>query len=316
VANTLALAPELTRERERVGRDRIDDGSRKVLARVVCADDLVPESRDRALEKLTRLVEGIGDENSRHRPIVGGGKEDHVCWRNEVRMSARVLVVEDEEDVRGLLRELLERAGYAVTEAPDGRAALRVLFDARPDLVLLDVNMPHLDGWETLDRIRDVTDIPVIMLTARAGELEKVRALKGGADDYVTKPFGRQELLARVEAVLRRRRTRGADTFEVYADDFLTIDYAQREVRVGGEHVPLTPTEFRLLTTLVSNPNQVLSRDQLLELVWNDTSGLSGDQVKLYVGYLRRKLGGEGGETPIETVRGFGYRYRRSARPA
>jgi DNA-binding response OmpR family regulator len=124
-------------------------------------------------------------------------------------MSARVLVVEDEEDVRGLLLELLGRAGYLVTEAPDGRTALRVLFDARPDLVLLDVNMPHLDGWETLERIRDVTDVPVIMLTARGGELEKVRALKGGADDYVTKPFGRQELLARVEAVLHHEPAAG-----------------------------------------------------------------------------------------------------------
>jgi len=225
-----------------------------------------------------------------------------------MKAQRRVLVVDDEEDVRGLVAELLGRAGYEVAEAPNGRAALRELFAAPPDLVLLDVNMPELDGWQTLERIRDVSEVPVVMLTARAGELEKVRGLKAGADDYVTKPFGRQELLARVDAVLRRAATRAVAEREHYADDFLEVDYAQREVRVRGAPVSLTPTEFRLLSAFVSNPNQVLSRDQLLELVWNDTSGVSRDQVKLYVGYLRRKLGGDA--SPIETVRGYGYQYR------
>jgi DNA-binding response OmpR family regulator len=219
----------------------------------------------------------------------------------------RVLVVDDEEDVRGLVAELLGRAGYEVAEAPNGRAALRELFAAPPDLVLLDVNMPELDGWQTLERIRDVSEVPVVMLTARAGELEKVRGLKAGADDYVTKPFGRQELLARVDAVLRRTAPGAGAEREHYADDFLEVDYAQREVRVRGAPVSLTPTEFRLLSAFVSNPNQVLSREQLLQLAWNDTSGVSRDQVKLYVGYLRRKLGGDA--SPIETVRGFGYQY-------
>jgi DNA-binding response OmpR family regulator len=225
-----------------------------------------------------------------------------------MKTQRRVLVVDDEEDVRGLVAELLGRAGYEVAEAPNGRAALRELFAAPPDLVLLDVNMPELDGWQTLERIRDVSEVPVVMLTARAGELEKVRGLKAGADDYVTKPFGRQELLARVDAVLRRAVTGAGAEREHYADDFLEVDYAQREVRVRGAPVSLTPTEFRLLSAFVSNPNQVLSREQLLELVWNDTSGVSHDQVKLYVGYLRRKLGGDA--SPIETVRGFGYQYR------
>jgi DNA-binding response OmpR family regulator len=225
-----------------------------------------------------------------------------------MKTQRRVLVVDDEEDVRGLVAELLGRAGYEVAEVPNGRAALRELFSAPPDLVLLDVNMPELDGWQTLERIRDVSDVPVVMLTARAGELEKVRGLKAGADDYVTKPFGRQELLARVDAVLRRAATGAGAEREHYADDFLEVDYAQREVRVRGAPVSLTPTEFRLLSAFVSNPNQVLSREQLLELAWNDTSGVSRDQVKLYVGYLRRKLGGDA--SPIETVRGFGYQYR------
>ena len=224
-------------------------------------------------------------------------------------MSARrILVIDDQEDVRELLVELLGRAGYDVETAPDGRAGLRSLYATTPDVVLLDVSMPELDGWKTLERIRDLTDVPVLMVTARASELEKVRALKAGADDYVTKPFGRQELLARIEAILRRSADRTGSR-DAYADALLTIDFAQRAVTVRGEPVSLTPTEFRLLTALVIHPNNVLSRDQLLELAWDDARGVSPGQVKLYVGYLRRKLG-VGEEGPIETVRGFGYRYR------
>lgn len=222
---------------------------------------------------------------------------------------ATVLVVDDDPDIRGLVRELLERAGHRVATAADGREGLRALFASPPDLVLLDVNMPNLDGWQVLERIRDLTDVPVIMLTARAAELEKVRGLRAGADDYVTKPFGRQELLARVEAQLRRSGVR-REAVETYEDGYLTIDFAQRQVLVRGRPVSLTPLEFRLLATLVRHANAVLSRDQLLELVWGDPYGVSGDQVKIYIGYLRRKLGESADEGPIETVRGFGYRYR------
>ena len=222
----------------------------------------------------------------------------------------RVLVVDDEADIRLLLRELLERAGFTVDEAPDGRTALRNLFANVPALVILDVTMPEMDGYQTLERIRDLSDVPVLMLTARSQELEKVRGLTAGADDYVAKPFGRQELLARVQALLRRTGGR-AEVVEAYADDFVQIDYAQRSVSVQGRPVQLTPLEFRLLSSFVQNPNQVLSRDQLLELVWGDPYGVSGDQVKLYVGYLRRKLVPDAPDSaPIETVRGFGYRYR------
>jgi DNA-binding response OmpR family regulator len=223
----------------------------------------------------------------------------------------RVLCVDDDEDIRLLLRALLERAGYTVDEAPDGKTALRMLFANTPALVILDVTMPDLDGYQTLERIRDLSDVPVLMLTARSQELEKVRGLSAGADDYVAKPFGRQELLARVQALLRRTGGR-SEVVEAYADDFLQIDYAQRSVTVDGRAVQLTPLEFKLLSVFVQNPNQVLSRDQLLELVWGDPYGVSGDQVKLYVGYLRRKLcPGAPDTAPVETVRGFGYRYRR-----
>lgn len=221
----------------------------------------------------------------------------------------RVLVVDDEADVRSLVVELLGRAGYEVTEAENGRAGLRALYASHPDLVILDVSMPELDGWQTLERIRDVSDVPVMMLTSRAAELEKVRGLKAGADDYVTKPFGRQELLARIQSLLRRARE-PREQLETYADDFLSVDFSQRAVTVNGKDVALTPTEFKLLSAFVQHPNQVLSRNQLLELVWDDAYGVAGDQVKLYVGYLRKKLSASGAEPPIETVRGFGYRYR------
>lgn len=224
----------------------------------------------------------------------------------------RVLVVDDDEDIRTLLRELLERAGYTVDQAPDGRSALRSLFASAPALVILDVTMPEMDGYQTLERIRDLSDVPVLMLTARTQELEKVRGLSAGADDYVAKPFGRQELLARVQALLRRTGGK-SEVVEAYADTFVQIDYAQRRVLVEGREVRLTPLEFKLLAAFVQNPNQVLSRDQLLELVWGDPYGVSGDQVKLYVGYLRKKLLPDAPDTgPIETVRGFGYRYKRA----
>ena len=220
-----------------------------------------------------------------------------------------ILVVDDDDDIRALVGELLERAGHVVIKAPDGESALKLFYSRQPDLVVLDVSMPGLDGWEVLNRIRELSDVPVLMLTARAEELEKVRGLRAGADDYVTKPFGRQELLARVDATLRRGRS-APQAQETYADDFLTVDFAQRKVTAGGVELALTPLEFRLLGAFVRNQNQVLSHDQLLELAWGDRSA-DRDQVKLYVGYLRRKLGtGVGDESPIETVRGFGYRYR------
>ena len=222
--------------------------------------------------------------------------------------SACILVVDDDPDIRALLRTLLERVGYEVVDAPDGRSGLRALYQAAPDLVILDVAMPELDGWAALERIRELTDVPVLMLTAQASELDKVRGLRGGADDYVTKPFGRQELLARTAALLRRRGS-SSETPDAYVDALLRIDFAHRAVTVGDADVWLTPLEFRLLSTFVRHPNVVLSHDQLLELAWGDSRTASRDQVKLYVGYLRRKLGRGASET-IETVRGFGYRYR------
>jgi DNA-binding response OmpR family regulator len=222
----------------------------------------------------------------------------------------RILVIDDDDDIRALVAELLQRAGLKVEQARDGRAGLRAFHKSPADLVVLDVSMPELDGWETLERIRDLSDVPVIMLTARGAELERVRGLQGGADDYMVKPFGRQELVARVQALLRRARSSGDDRNDTYADERVSIDFAQRAVRYDGREVSLTPLEFKLLSVFVRHPRHVLSREQLLALVWGDSYGVSGDQVKLYVGYLRRKLDPEQPDAvPIETVRGFGYRY-------
>ena len=224
--------------------------------------------------------------------------------------SERILVVDDSDTERAIVTSRLEQHGYAVSTADDGTEGLRKLYGLKPDLVLLDVVMPGLTGWQVLERIREVSDVPVIMLTSRDSEVERVRGLRGGADDYVAKPFSSAELLARVEAVLRRTSAAPA-VRDVYEDAEVSIDFGASEVRVRGELVPLTPLEFRLLGTLTAHPGQVLSREQLLEHVWGDAYARGGDEVKLYVRYLRLKVERDPqNPTLIETVRGFGYRYR------
>ena len=220
---------------------------------------------------------------------------------------ATILVIEDDPDIRGHVVALVERAGMQAREAGDGRAGVRAFFEERPDLVVLDIGLPELDGWQVLGRIRDLSEAPVLMLTAEGEQVQKVRGLEGGADDYVTKPFGREELVARINALLRRRRSPGReeDTLE---DGTVTLDGAGGRVEVDGREVALTPTEFRLLAFLMRNRNQVVSQLQLLEEVWGNADA-DPHQVRLYVSYLRRKLN-EAGVDPIETVRGFGYRYR------
>jgi DNA-binding response OmpR family regulator len=224
--------------------------------------------------------------------------------------SISALVIEDEADIRQLLRTLLEREGYAVAEALEGRDGVRKFHQSQPDIVILDVGLPDLDGWQVLERIRDMSDVPVLMLTALGTERDKVRGLNSGADDYLTKPFGRSELLARLQAIGRRQVAR-VEPVTAFNDGTLHIDYAQQEVAVDGRVLIFTPTEYRLLATLTRHQGQVLSPDQLIELAWDDPSGLAPNRVKYAVLRLRRKLGwGEGDDGPIETVRGFGYRYR------
>jgi DNA-binding response OmpR family regulator len=222
---------------------------------------------------------------------------------------ASVLAIEDDPDIRQLLRALLGREGYLVTEAATGRDGLRSFHQSRPDLVILDVGLPDLDGWQVLERIRDMSDAPVLVLTARSAERDKVRGLNAGADDYLTKPFSRVELLARLQAI-RRRQAASATSSAVFDDGQVRVEFAHQQVSMDGTPVLLTPTEYRLLAALVRHVGQVLSPDQLIELAWDDPSGLAPARVKYAVLRLRRKLGWDDEESPIETVRGFGYRYR------
>ena len=222
----------------------------------------------------------------------------------------RLLVVEDEPDIAMVLRMLLERAGYEVTVAGDGRQGLRSLYVEKPGLVLLDIGLPVLDGWVVLERIRDVSEVPVLLLTAHGMEDDKVRGLRSGADDYLTKPFSGKELLARVEALLRRAE-RAADgaVHDVYDDGTLRVDHRARRVYAHGVEVAVNATEYRLLSTFVRHHDAVLSPRQLLRLVWDDESGVGADRVKFAIMRLRRKLGWTADESPIRAARGMGYRY-------
>ena len=225
----------------------------------------------------------------------------------------KILVIEDDEDIRTVVVTRLNLAGYETTMASDGKEGLRHFYGDRPDLVLLDIAMPVMDGWQVLERLREVSDVPVLILTAGVQERDKLRGLRSGADDYITKPFSGEELLARVEVALRRAGAAADESASTsYSDSEIAIDFAIHEVFVRGEPVELSPTEFRLLAVLTKSANQVLSQDQLLDQVWGREYVGSLDVVRLYVGYLRRKIE-LNHEAPslIETVRGFGYRYRR-----
>ena len=225
-------------------------------------------------------------------------------------MKARVLVVEDDKDISLGIRTVLDRSGFDVSSSDDGKEGLRAFHVTRPDLVVLDIGLPTLDGWAVLERIRDMSDVPVLILTAHGNEADKVRGLHSGADDYLTKPFSNRELAARVEALLRRPRT-GLPQAEVFDDGLLQVKLESREVSVGGAPVALTPTEYRLLVALIRHPGQTLTPEQLLKLAWNDPMGVGPDRVKFGVMRLRRKLDHDGARAgaSIQAVRGFGYRY-------
>jgi len=224
-------------------------------------------------------------------------------------MTEQVLVIEDDPDIALVIKLVLSRSGCEVTGAADGREGLRVFHAGRPDLVVLDVGLPTLDGWQVLERIRDMSNVPVLMLTAHGLENDKVRGLNSGADDYLTKPFGNKELDARVHALLRRPRAERKES-DVYDDGRLLVKFGSNEVSVDGSPADLTPIEFRLLAALVRRPGQTLSAEQLLETAWNDPFSVGPERVKFAIMRLRRKLGQtEGATHPIEAVRGFGYRY-------
>jgi DNA-binding response OmpR family regulator len=224
----------------------------------------------------------------------------------------RILIVEDERDVAELIRHTLQRSGEAeLAVADSGDAALKVVSDWHPDLVLLDLNLPVLDGTEVcrILRSRDTTrNIPIVILTARTAEDDRVRGLELGADDYITKPFSLRELTARVRAVLRRREQQTGDVSpQIYRGAHLVADFDAVSVTVGGHRVRLTRREFELLRYLVQNRNRLMSRDQLLERVWGYDRIIETRSVDVHIGRLRKKLGDAGEQ--IETVVGLGYRF-------
>ncbi len=222
---------------------------------------------------------------------------------------ARVLVVDDEAHVRRALERALELEGYVVEQASDGEEALARVDASVPDIVVLDVLMPNLDGLEVCRRLR-ATDVsvPVLMLTARDGVSDRVEGLDAGADDYLVKPFALAELLARVRALLRRLDTgNGAD---VLAIGGLTLNLGTREVTRAGRAIELTRTEFNLLELFMRNPRQVLTRSQIFERVWGYDFGASSNSLDVYIGYLRRKTEAGGESRIIQTARGVGYALR------
>jgi two-component system response regulator MprA len=231
-----------------------------------------------------------------------------------VPTAARVLVVDDEPAVRDSLTRTLRFEGYEVAEAADGVDALAVVQSGHPDLLVLDVMMPRMDGLETCRRLRSAqVYVPVLMLTARDSVGDRVSGLDAGADDYLVKPFALQELLARVRALLRRSQLAtpagepdpAALTF---AD--LSLNPSTREVRRGGRPIELTRTEFSMLEAFLRNPRLVLTRTQLFELVWGYDFGPGSNSLDVYVGYLRRKLEAQDEPRLIHTIRGVGYALR------
>lgn len=224
---------------------------------------------------------------------------------------AKLLIIEDDEKLVEALDLYLRKAGYDVITASTGVEGLKELFEKQPDLVILDIMLPKMDGWKACRRIREVSDVPIIMLTARGQEEDKIRGLKMGADDYVAKPFSLRELSARVEAVLRRTYipppTKKAP---LYADEQLVIDSYKRKVSIRGEPVKLTATEQRLLFLLAENAGRTLTFEQILRMVWGPEYINDVDYVRLYIWRLRQKIEPEPSNPRyILTEHGIGYRF-------
>jgi DNA-binding response OmpR family regulator len=223
----------------------------------------------------------------------------------------KILVVDDEERMVRFIRLNLEHDGFVVIEAFNGKQALERLRDATPDLILLDVMMPDLNGFEVLEMVREISNVPVIMLTAKGEEDDRVHGLEKGADDYITKPFSPRELVSRIKAVLRRTEgLSGGMHGLIEVDDRLKIDFDRREIWLEGKIVKLRPTEYRLLYHLVQNAGWVISHDQLLSKVWGYEYRDEPHYVRLYINYLRQKLEKDPADPKyILTERGVGYRF-------
>ena len=216
----------------------------------------------------------------------------------------QVLIVEDDSGIAEFLRLELEHEGYAILHTADGRTALEIFEKAAPDIVLLDIMLPQLNGLEVLRRIRETSKTPVIMLTARGDTFDKVSGLDSGADDYLAKPFEIEELLARMRAVLRRNNAREITPLKLRG---IALNPNSMEVTVNKERVMLSKTEYLLLKALLEHKNTVLSRDTIISTVWGEDHYIDENSVDVYVRYLRAKIDDRTGEEYISTVRGVGY---------
>jgi len=233
-------------------------------------------------------------------------------------VAKKTLIIDDDPIFLKLVDQALTQQGYEVLKAGSGQEGLRLLFDEKPDLVLLDVVMPRMDGWQTCQRIREIADVPIIMLTGKQkAEEDVVRGLDYGADEYLFKPVGNRELVARVRAVLRRvelpssAEARGEIT---YADGFLTVDIAERKIMVNGERVKLTPREFRLFALLVENAGRILTHKKLLENVWGWEYTDDLDYVRIYISHLRQKIEPDSAlPRYIMTEPGVGYYFQKAS---
>lgn len=223
----------------------------------------------------------------------------------------RILVVDDEEQFARVVELMLHRESFDVEIASDGLAGLRRAFETKPDLVLLDIMMPRMDGWEMCRRLRDISDVPIIVVSARGRESDIVQALEMGADDYLVKPFGATELIARVHALLRRTGYREASTTRPLSFGNVTVDLKRHRITKDGNEVSLTPTEFRLLSTLVRAAGRVLPHRYLLSEIWGAQYADELQYLRLYVRYLREKLEDDPNQPKlILTEWGIGYRLR------
>ena len=217
----------------------------------------------------------------------------------------RILVVEDEAEIAGYLRRGLSFEGFVVETAADGQAALIAARERPPDVIVLDVMLPKIDGFEVARRIRSASDVPIIMLTARDAVPDRVQGLEVGADDYLVKPFAFEELLARIKAQLRR--VQGRNTGNILRYNNLQMDTAAHETTMNGRRVELTAKEYELLELFMRHPQQVLTRDIIYDRVWGYDFGGESNIIEVYVRYLRQKLESHGESRLIHTVRGVGY---------
>jgi two-component system KDP operon response regulator KdpE len=229
------------------------------------------------------------------------------------KMTHRILVIDDDPELRELIKIQLETRQYHVIVAATGREGLRKAYQAHPDLILLDIMMPEMDGWDVCGRLRELSGVPIIMLTACTRHEDIVKGLQIGADDYLTKPFSGKELEARIKAVLRRVGTRennGSVPSSFFTDGHLTIDFERRIATLDGKKLELSPTEYRLLLTLVRHEGRVLPHRYLLTEVWGADYADQVDYVKLYIRYLRKKIESDPAKpTYIQTEWGVGYRF-------